>query len=61
MSGEEVGSGWVVKFSKTKPHFEAMRVNNLKKCFKKFRGALELWRLMHSDMSEIFTPWNPSD
>ncbi len=44
MTGEPVSEAWAVRFGKTKPEFEARRVEDLDTTFNAFRAALFLWR-----------------
>lgn len=56
MVGEEVKAGWIVKFSKDKPHFEARQVKDLEISFQGFIAALQLWKIMQIEVDDMYYP-----
>lgn len=44
----KIDEGWIVRFDKSQPIFEAHRITDIDAAFRGFRSALSLWRFLNS-------------
>lgn len=48
LQGVKVTEAWVVRFEKTRPHFEIKKVLDIDRSFSTFLSALQLWRFFNT-------------